>query len=37
MKALYACLLEMDLAIKQGRQDEDLALELLVTRAAVLR
>lgn len=37
LKALYACLLEMDLAIKQGRQDEDLALELLVTRAAVLR
>ena len=37
LKALYACLLEMDLAIKQGRQDEDLALELLVARAAVLR
>lgn len=37
LKGLYACLLEMDLAIKQGRQDEDLALELLVARAAVLR
>ena len=37
VKGLYACLLEMDLAIKQGRQDEDLALELLVARAAVLR
>lgn len=37
LRALYSCLLEMDLAIKQGRQDEDLALELLVARAAVLR
>ena len=37
LKALYASLLEMDLAIKQGRQDEDLALELLVAQAAVLR
>ena len=37
LKALYACLLDMDLAIKQGRQDEDLALELLVAEAAVLR
>lgn len=37
LKALYACLLEMDLAIKQGRQDEDLALELLVAQAAELR
>ena len=37
LKGLYACLLEMDLAIKQGRQDEDLALEILVARAAVLR
>ena len=37
LKGLYECLLEMDLAIKQGRQDEDLALELLVARAAVLR
>lgn len=37
LRGLYACLLEMDLAIKQGRQDEDLALELLVARAAVLR
>ncbi len=37
LKALYAHLLDMDLAIKQGRQDEDLALELLVAEAAVLR
>ena len=37
LRGLYACLLEMDLAVKQGRQDEDLALELLVARAAVLR
>ena len=37
LKALYARLLDMDLAIKQGRQDEDLALELLVAEAAVLR
>ena len=37
LRGLYDCLLEMDLAIKQGRQDEDLALELLVARAAVMR
>lgn len=37
LKTLYQRLLEMDLAVKEGRLDEDLALDLLVAEAATVR
>ena len=37
LEALYARLLEMDLAVKEGRLDEDVALELMVAESAARR